>query len=318
MSKQKTNLKECYCSGVKPAIAYEYIIHINETEFSINNQTITGNDLHKLAETSSDTHFIRKKTKKGKELVGPNVKVDLTECGIERFIIRPFKQEIIDLEDCFCEGVNPVITYKYLIKVNGKKYEVDKEEISREEILKLVGKDPDKHRLRMFTKNGKEILQQGQVIDLTECGVERFVYEALDCIEGFITETPSALPKEDLCFIASMSITVDYVEESSLSWIIFRDLEIPDGYNVSKADAAILIPPHYPTAQLDMIYFSPALIRADGKMIRQLSNRTIEGKIYQRWSRHRSAINKWNPETDNIESHLDLMLSCLRAEFNKR
>lgn len=318
MSKNKTNLKECYCKGVKPAIAYEYIFNINEGEHSTKNQVITGNELHALAGTKSDTHFIRMVTDKGKILVGPSVQVDLTECGIERFIIRSYKQETIELENCFCEGVKPVITYKYLIKVNGKKYEVNKEEISREEILKLVGKDPDKHRLRMFTKNGKEILQQGQVIDLTECGVERFVYEALDCIEGFLTETPSVLPKEDLDFLASMSNTVDYVEEGALSWIIFKGLEIHKGYNVSKADAAILIPPHYPTAQLDMIYFSPDLVRADGKMIGQLSNQQIEGKIYQRWSRHRTALNEWNPEIDNVESHLDLMISCLKAELNKR
>jgi Prokaryotic E2 family E/Multiubiquitin len=315
---KKTHLKKCYCSGVKPALAYEYIIHINETEFLIKNQTIIGNDLHNLAGTSSDTHFIRMVTKKGKIEVGPLIEVDLTECGIERFIILPYEQEIIDLENCFCEGVKPVITYKYLIKINGKKYEVNKEEISREDILKLVGKDPNKHRLRMFTKNGKEILQQGQIIDLTECGVERFVYEALDCTEGFITETSTELAKEDLYFLASMSNTVDYVEEGTLSWLIFRDLEIPNGYHVSKADAAILIPPHYPTVQLDMIYFSPALVRADGKMIRQLSIQTIEGKVYQRWSRHRTALNKWNPEIDNVESHLDLMFSCLKAEFNKR
>lgn len=313
-----THLNKCYCSGVKPAIAYKYIININENEYTIDKQIITGNELHELAGTSPDTHFIRKKTQEGKVLVGPNVQVDLTECGIERFIIRPFKQEVIDLEDCFCEGVTPVITYKYLIKVNRIKYEIDKEKISREEILKLVGKDPDKHRLRMFTKNGKIILEEGQIIDLTECGVERFVYEALDCTEGFISKEPSVLLKEDINFLASMNNIVDYVEEGGLNWVIFRDLDIPCGYNVGKADAAILIPPHYPTAALDMIYFYPALVRADGKMIRQLSERKIEGKVYQRWSRHRTALNKWNPEIDNLESQLDLMLSCLKAEFDKR
>lgn len=314
----KVNLKECFCSGVKPAIAYEYIIHINENEHSIKSKTIKGNDLHQLAQTSADTHFIRMVTAKGKIPVGPLVEIDLTECGIERFIILPYKQEIIDLEDCFCQGVKPIITYKYLIKINGKKYEVEKEKISREDILKIVGKDPDKHRLRMFTENGKEILQNGQIIDLTECGVERFVYEALDCTEGFIAESPSVLLKEDLHFLATISNKVDYVEEGSLSWIIFRDLKIPDGYNISSADAAILIPPHYPTSPLDMIYFFPSLVRADGQIIRQLTNQRIEGKIYQRWSRHRTALNKWNPAIDNIASHLDLMLSCLKAEFNKR
>lgn len=318
MKNKQTNLKECYCSGVKPALAYEYVFYTNENKHVTDQKIVTGDYLHELEGTNPDTHFIRKKTKRGKELVGSKVEVDLTECGIERFIIRPYKQEIIDLEDCFCEGTNPIITYKYLIKVNRVKYETDKDEISREEIFKLVGKDPSKHRLRMFTKDGKVIIKEGQIIDLTKCGVERFVYEALDCTEGFITEEPSILPKEDIYFLASIENTVDYLEEGSLSWVVFRDLEIPKGYNVSKADAAILIPPHYPTAPLDMIYFYPALSRVDGKMIRQLSNQNIEGRIYQRWSRHRTALNKWNPEIDNLESQLDLMLSCLKAEFNKR
>ena len=314
----KVNLKECFCSGVKPAIAYEYIFHINENEFSIKGKTIKGNDLHQLANTSADTHFIRMVTEKGKIPVGPLVEVDLTQCGIERFIILPYKQEIIDLEDCFYQGVKPIITYKYLIKVNGKKYEVEMERISREQILDLIGKDPNKHRLRMFTKNGKEIIQQGQVIDLTECGVERFVYEALDCTEGFIDEISIVFPKEDLDYLASMSNTIDYVQDGGLRWLIIRGLEIPEGYNNKNPDAAILIPPHYPIAPLDMIYFFPSLIRLDGQLIRQLTNQKIEGKIYQRWSRHRTPLNKWNPEIDNLESHLDLMLSCLRAEFNKR
>lgn len=321
MEKEKnknTNLKECYCSGVKPALAYEYIIHINENEHLVKNPTIKGNDLHNLEGTSSDTHFIRMVTKEGKIEVGPLVEVDLTECGIERFIILPYIQETIDLENCFCEGVKPVITYQYIIKINGNKFTVKQENISREEILKLVGKDPDKHRLRMFTKKGKEIIQPGQVIDLTECGVERFVYEALDCTEGFISSNTLELAKEDSYYLSTLPNPVDFIENDRLNWVIIRDFEIPEGYNVKKASAAILIPPHYPTAQLDMIYFNPPLSRADGKSVSALTPRSLEDKIYQQWSRHRTAHNKWNPEIDNIESHLDLMLSCLKAEFNKR
>lgn len=319
MSKNiKTDLKKCYCSGVKPTIAYEYIIHINENEYLIKNQTVLGNDLHKLAGTSSDTHFIRMVTKKGKIQVGPLIEVDLTECGIERFIILPFIQETIDLENCFNEGVKPVITYKYLIKVNGKKYTITQEKISGEEILRLVGKDPNKHRLRMFTKGSKEIIQVDQIIDLTECGVERFVYEALDCTEGYISNVNLQLPEADKIYLSSLSNKVELLENGGLNWLIIRDFEIPEGYNVRKADAAIMIHPHYPTAQLDMIYFFPALNRVDGKIINALSSQTIEGRVYQRWSRHRTAVNKWNSEIDDIESHIDLMNSCLLAEFNKR
>jgi len=255
MSKNKTNLKECYCKGIKPAIAYEYILDINEKEYTTNKQVITGNELHQFEGTSPETHFIRMKTKQGKRLVGPEIKVDLTECGIERFIIRPYKQEVIDLEDCFCEGTNPIITYKYLLKINRVKHETDKDEISREELFKLISKDPSKHRLRMFTKKGKVIITEGQIIALTKCGVERFVYEALDCTEGFISEAPSFLLKEDINLLSSMKNIVNYVEQGALNWLIIKDLKIPEGYNVSNADAAILIPPHYPSTQLDMIFF---------------------------------------------------------------
>lgn len=315
---KKVNLKECYKSGVKPEIAFEYVFHINESEFSTKDQVIIGNQLHELIGTSSDTHFIKMKTKNGKIDVGPQVKINLTECGIERFIIRPYIQETLDLEDCFCKGVKPVITYKYLLKINGNKYETDKDTVTKEDVLLLVGKDPNKHRLRMFIKGGKKVIESGEKIDLTECGVERFVYEALDCTEGFLKNDISILPQSDKEYLNSLNNEVEVIRHNNLNWVIIKSLEIPGGYNVKNADVAILIPPHYPTSQLDMIYFHPALRRTDGKPIGALSNQAIDGKVYQRWSRHRTASNRWNPEIDDIESHIDLMFSCLKAEFNKR
>ena len=78
----KTNLKDCFYKGAKPAIAYEYTFDINEDEFSSKEQVITGNTLHGLAKTDPNTHFIRMVTGKGKVLIGPTVKIDLTDCGI--------------------------------------------------------------------------------------------------------------------------------------------------------------------------------------------------------------------------------------------
>ncbi|PKV49212.1 multiubiquitin [Aquimarina sp. MAR_2010_214] len=318
MSIQKTDLRKCFCSGVKPAIAYEYIFDINEGRYSSKEQVITGNTLHELAGTDPNTHFIRMVTNKGKTLVGPDIKIDLTECGIERFIIRPYKQETIDLENCFCEGVKPIITYKYLIKINGKKYIIEKEKITGREILELVDKDPKNYRLRMFTKNGKVIVKPDDVIDVTECGVERFVCEPLDCTEGFIQKTDFDIPADDSEFLNSLSNKVDILKEGNVCWIMLRDYALPEGYNVNTADVAIMIPPHYPRTALDMVYFTPPLHRKDGKQIGQLVNQSIEGKNYQRWSRHRTQYNPWHPEIDNFESHLDLMMHCLIAEFNKR
>ncbi|MGY5352004.1 multiubiquitin domain-containing protein [Wenyingzhuangia sp. IMCC45533] len=313
--KNKINLKECFCNGVKPEIAYEYVFHINEGEFVTKQQLVTGNELHELLGTSSDTHFIKMKTNKGKIDVGPLVKVDLTENGIERFIIRPYKQSVLDLEDYFNNGSIPYITYKYLLKINRAKFEVEDDVLSREEILQLVGKDPKTNRLRMFTKNGKRIVNDGEVIDLTECGVERFITEALDCKEGFVSNIKQ-LTIEDNAFLEKLNVVV--VKEGRVDWLIFRGYEIPEGYNVTKSDVSIMIPPHYPTSQLDMFYFYPPLVRKDGKSIGAITNKTIEGKVYQRWSRHRTLESKWDSNIDNIETHLDLMKSCLKLEFSKR
>ncbi|WP_396632754.1 multiubiquitin domain-containing protein [Maribacter sp. R86514] len=312
------DLYKCYCDGVKPEIAYEYSFKIFKEDYLTRKQVITGNDLHELFGSNASTHFIRMVVKEGKKEVGPLTKVDLTKCGIEKFIIRPFEQETIDLETCFCEGATPIITYQYVIKVNRDKYTSEKEILTGREILALAGKDSKTHRLRMFTKKGKVIVDADETIDLTKCGVERFVAEPLDCTEGFVTKNQFTLPDEDVHFLDSIRNGVDLIQEGNRRWLIFRGYKIPDGYNVEVADLAILIPPHYPTAGLDMMYLNPPLARKDGAAIKALSNQTIEGKRYQRWSRHRSAANKWNPNIHNVESHVDLMVRCLTAEFAKR
>src|SRR5690606_23959754 len=127
------------------------------------------------------------------------------------------------------------------------------------------------------------------------CGVERFVAEPLDCTEGFVARSQFALPDEDFLFLNSFKNEVDLIQEGNTRWLIFRHYTIPKGYNVEVADLAILIPPHYPTTGLDMMYFNPPLERKDGAPIGALSYQTIEGKRYQRWSRHRTVANKWNP-----------------------
>lgn len=316
---QKINLQECYCNGIKPTIAYTYEFNINEETHTTDNKVITGSKLHELNESSPDTHFIRMVTKKGKQLVGPETIVDLTECGIERFIIRPFQQEKLDLHDCYCEGSTPIITYKYLIKINRDKYEVDKEVVTGSDVLELVKKDPETHRLRMFSKGGKKVIKPSEEIDLTQCGVERFIVEPLDCTEGFIqSKNFNHLLPEDNKFLETLEFKVDLLKESNLNWLILRDYPVPNGYNVKVADIAIMIPNNYPAGRLDMAYFHPKLSRIDNKPIGALSDQRIEGKVYQRWSRHRTSANAWNPEQDNLESHLDLMLNCLKSEFRKR
>jgi hypothetical protein len=108
------------------------------------------------------------------------------------------------------------------------------------------------------------------------------------------------------------------VQEGSNQWLIVRDFPIPSGYNTDKVDVALMIPPGYPAAQIDMAYFHPPLARTDGRGIKALSSQSIEGKNYQRWSRHRTGQNPWRPDVDDVSTHISLVSYWLEREFINR
>ncbi|WP_241750766.1 E2/UBC family protein, partial [Vibrio vulnificus] len=70
-----------------------------------------------------------------------------------------------------------------------------------------------------------------------------------------------------------------------MNWLIIKDHPLPEGYQVNKADVALLIPPSYPAAEIDMAYFFPALQRLSGRPIGAITTQAIDGRIFQRWSR---------------------------------
>jgi hypothetical protein len=106
------------------------------------------------------------------------------------------------------------------------------------------------------------------------------------------------------------------VIEGQERWIITGGFDVPNGYNHKCVSVALLLPPAYPDVQIDMAYLWPALARADGKSIRNLTSRQIDGKQWQQWSRHR-ASDGWRPDIDNLETHLLYVTSFLEMELLK-
>ena len=104
-------------------------------------------------------------------------------------------------------------------------------------------------------------------------------------------------------------------EKQTRNIVLIKDFPISPGYNVREAFLALILPGSYPDAQIDMMYFNPALNRVDGKPIGALSNANIDGKAFQRWSRHRTGENAWRPGLDNIGTHLLLVTELLTREF---
>jgi len=124
------------------------------------------------------------------------------------------------------------------------------------------------------------------------------------------------MPQEDVEMLDSNDFQWETVKEGKKQWLIVRGCQIPKGYNQSVADVALLIESNYPSTEIDMAYFYPAVLPANGKTPKNCgSKQPIEGKQWQRWSRHRK-----NPQLDwiegvhNVVTHLNQVRGWLERE----
>jgi hypothetical protein len=123
------------------------------------------------------------------------------------------------------------------------------------------------------------------------------------------------LPEADERHLDTLGLSWETVLDEKVQWLVVHARPLPPGYNHAKGASAVVIPPGYPDAQLDMVYFLPHLARADGNKIGGLSSRTFDGKDWQQWSRHRTAQNPWRPGEDDIAGHFILVDYWLRREL---
>jgi hypothetical protein len=126
------------------------------------------------------------------------------------------------------------------------------------------------------------------------------------------------LPQDDEGYLDSvLQLPWETRTDNSTQWLVIRDWTVCSGYDVGKVSLALRIPPNYADTQIDMVYFSPALSRLDGRPISAIATEHICGETYQRWSRHRTPQNPWRPSEDNIASHLALVADWLTRELEK-
>lgn len=126
------------------------------------------------------------------------------------------------------------------------------------------------------------------------------------------------LPSVDRQFLDNYGLPWEAVSDGS-QWVLVNGLLLPTGYAQDRATAAIRIEVGYPNTPLDMVYFHPAISRRDGRPIGATnSTQRIEGKVFQRWSRHRTQQNPWRPGVDDLEAHMILIEDWLEREFEKR
>jgi hypothetical protein len=227
----------------------------------------------------------------------------------------------VEIEAFAKRGATPPRAKRYVIRVDKQTYTVETATLTGAQILALAGKAPAQYKLYQHVRGHQPILVvPDTVVDLRAPGVERFTTMAKDTTEGrgdtaLALRRQFRLPAGDEEYLDAVALPWEAVVDGSNRWLLIHDWRVPEGYSVQRVSLALLIPPQYADTQIDMAYFTPALVRADGRAINNLSQQTICGDPWQRWSRHRTPQNPWRVGVDDLASHLALVDDWLRREF---
>ena len=126
------------------------------------------------------------------------------------------------------------------------------------------------------------------------------------------------LGTEDTEYLRSLDLTWELIVEGGQRWLLIHQFPVPNGYTVETSALAIRIEAGYPDAQLDMCYFAPTICRSNGMAIGATDvMQVIDGKSFQRWSRHRTTANPWRPGIDSVATHVGCINEWLLLELEK-
>ena len=115
------------------------------------------------------------------------------------------------------------------------------------------------------------------------------------------------LPAEDREALDARGLPWETVTSGNQHRLVIHNYPLPSGYSVPAVSINLWITPGYPDTPLDMVYVLPPVSLTSGRQIRCLAGDAFDGKIWQRWSRHRTGTNPWRPGLDNIATHLALV-----------
>jgi hypothetical protein len=228
--------------------------------------------------------------------------------------------DIVDIEECVRAGRPVPHAHRYKYRVNKQHFVVETPVLTREQILEKAGLVPtDQYRLRLKRRHGPpEEIKPGQTVHLREHGIERFIAQPKEVQDGLESRREFSLAAEDEEFLESLGLRWEALRNGNRLWVIVCSIPLPAGYQVAAADLAIEIAPGYPTSQLDMAYFNPPLSRTDGQAIPCVQAiEQLDGKSWQRWSRHRTGTSAWVPGVDNLERHFAYVQDWLSLEVER-
>jgi hypothetical protein len=231
-----------------------------------------------------------------------------------------FSEEIVDLEQFAKEGKIPPARCKgYRIRIDKLTYVVTEPSKTGRELLELAEKQPERFSIRQKLKGGQvKKIELDERVDFTTVGIERFMTLPLDQQEGYTARHHFDLPENDREYLDSLGLVWETVLEKNVQRLVINNYPLLNGYNPTNVSLCLQMGASYPDEQIDMVFFCPAVIRADGKPIPATGGSlTFDGKTWQQWSRHRTSVNPWRADIDYIGTHMALVDHWLERELLK-
>jgi hypothetical protein len=228
--------------------------------------------------------------------------------------------DVVDIEEYVLAGKPIPHAHLYRYRVNKPHFVTELPELTREQILERAGLVPTaQYRLRLKRRDGPPVeVKPGETVHLRDHGVERFIAQPKEVQDGREARFQFAVSNVDAAFVESLGLPYETLHSGSRMWVLIYGLALPTGFQVATANVAVEIAPGYPTSQLDMAWFDPPLRRLDGQVIAQTQViEQIDGRGWQRWSRHRIGGSVWQPGVDNLESHFAYIQGWLSRESER-
>ncbi|MBX4997458.1 hypothetical protein HJB72_05575 [Rhizobium lentis] len=263
---------------------------------------ISGETIRKLGRISAERSIYLERTDEPDRLVEDGDIVKIKKDGVEQF-----------------RSSKPVV---WELNVQGKKIISVTPVISVADALTRAGFDPDAWIIILKVQGQpKRQLSVGDEIDLRAPGIEKIRLTAKDVSNGEARTAPTrefALLEIDESYLDGLGLHWETRSSDGHRWLIIHGYPVPAGYTAIATTLALMIPPTYPQSEIDMFYAYPALQRATGATIPATEAvQVIGGLPFQRWSRHRGSIVPWNPQRDNVATHLALVESALVKEIGE-
>ena len=276
-----------------------YILTINGERFEWPSRMISGAVIRRLGKLAAEDDLLLDRVDQAARPIGQRDLVDLGKGGIEAFVSR-----------------KPI----WKLNVQGVTLTLQQPTIIVRQALQDAGFNPDQGwQIFLIVKNQpKRAVTLTDAVDLRTPGIEKLRLTPTGVNNGETAPKPRRdfdLLEIDEAYLNALGCFWETVTDAGHRWLLIHNYLVPTGYDQQMVTLALLIPPTYPGAEVDMFYTSPKLTLTSGRPIdRTQVSAVICGTPFNGWSRHRSASAPWRPATDNVATHLALVESAIAKE----